>query len=82
MLEYQHRVTVWNYETGMKHMGVFRTRQEAEAFQNATQGSEKTYTSSMNDWPYGTFSQAFDKEAHLANQLQWIESHGGINGRD
>lgn len=82
MLEYQHRVTVWNYETGMKHMGVFKTREEAEAFQLATQGAEKTYTASMNDWPYGTFSQEFDVEAHRQRQWEWINSHGGVNGSD
>lgn len=81
-MEYQHRVTVWNYETGMKHMGVFRSGAEAEKFRDETTGHEKTYSSMMGDWPYGTFSQSFNVDAHNQRQREWCESHGGVNGRD
>lgn len=69
-MEYQHHVTIWNFDTGMRTIGVFKTRKEAEDFQETTEGREKTYTSQISNWPYGVLSQPFDVEAALKRAEQ------------
>lgn len=72
--EYQHRVSVWNYQTGKCHRGVFRTREAAEEMMDRTEGSEKTYTAEMGDWPYGLWVTAFDAREALARAGdRWCE---------
>lgn len=81
-MEYQHRLTVWDYTTGTRTQGVFRTSKEAENFKDATAGHEKSYTAEMGDWVYGVFEDTFDAAAAMRRKSEWMENWGGCTGRD
>ena len=72
-MQYQHRVTIWNFDDQTRTIGVFRSRKEAEEFMLANEGAEKTYTAEMNDqpWPYGVLRQPFNVRAKMA--AMWSE---------
>lgn len=81
-MEYQHRVTVWNYNTEIVTKGCFRTRDEAEAFRDATEGHEKSYSSEMGNWPYSVFTDTFDASAAQQRARDWMARNGGVTGMD
>lgn len=76
-MDYQHRVSVWNYETGIKSRLVCKSRAEAEAFMAATQGDEKCYTAELGDWPYGRWTETFDSKARQAAMWDEAEARRG-----
>lgn len=79
---YQHRVSVWNYETGIVIHAIFRTREAAEKFKDETPGEEKSYTAEFNNWPYGISRRSFDAKAALERGVMWMTANGGVTGRD
>lgn len=81
-MEYQHKATVWNYETGDKISGVFKTRKEAEDFALLYEGHEKSYSSEMGTQVYGIFYDTFNVSSAHVKANEWINAIGGVDGRD
>lgn len=78
---YQHKVTVFNYDTEMMHIGTFKTQGEAYKFRDTTEGHEKSYSAGMDNWPYGTYSQRFSMDEKRKGWQEFYESHGGDDGK-
>lgn len=81
-MDYQHRVTVWNYETGVRTQGIFHTRKEAEEFMVKEDGHQKSYSAEDSTWVYGVFEDRFDVQAAHAVANEWMAANGGVTGRD
>lgn len=77
-MAYQHKVTIYNHETGIGHRGVFRTRDAAEAFMAATPGQQKSYDAECGTCVYEIYEFPFNP---IALREAFIGDHQ-INGRD